>query len=129
MPHYFVMRAELSMRGNVDLDMSDEPAAIRDKVGETRWLPDADLQVYTDEFSRNTFGPALLWYEVLVDPGLLADLLCFVGTKIGGPTKYVSGASDWGTYQVPGSADAMGNGESVRGDCWKGAAHIPGAGH
>ncbi|KAK1569405.1 Alpha/Beta hydrolase protein [Colletotrichum navitas] len=127
MPHYYVMRTQLSMRGNVDLDMSDEPAEIRDRLGETRWLTDADLQVYTDEFSRNTFGPPLLWYKVLVDPSLSADPLCFAGTKIGIPTKY--GTSDWGTYQVPGSLDAMGNGESVRDGCWKRATHIPGAGH
>ncbi|WDK16524.1 hypothetical protein CGRA01v4_07807 [Colletotrichum graminicola] len=113
MPHYYVMRAELSMRGNVELDMSDEPAEIRDRLGETRWLTDADLQVYTDKFSRNTFGPPLLWYKVLVDTSLSADLLCFAGTKIGVPTKYVSGTSDWGTYQVPGSLDAMENGEGV----------------
>ncbi|KAK2022671.1 alpha/beta-hydrolase [Colletotrichum zoysiae] len=85
---------------------------ILDRLGDTRWLTDADLQVYTDEFSRNTFGPSLLWYKVLVDPGLSADLLCFAGTKIGVPTKYVSGTSDWGTYQVPGSLDGMENGES-----------------
>ncbi|KAK1987786.1 Alpha/Beta hydrolase protein [Colletotrichum cereale] len=129
MPHYYVMRADLSMRGNVYLDMSDEPAAICDKLGETPWLSDADLQVYTEEFSRNTFRPSLLWYKVLVDPRLSADLLCFAGTKIGVPTKYVSGTSDWGTHQVPGSLDAMENGESVRGGCWKGAVHVPGAGH
>ncbi|KAK2063307.1 hypothetical protein LY76DRAFT_613057 [Colletotrichum caudatum] len=82
----------LSMRENVDLDMLG---------GDTRWLTDADLQVYTDEFPRNTFGPSLLWYKVLAGPGLSADLLCFAGTKIGVPTKYVSGTSDWGTYQKP----------------------------
>ncbi|GKT47678.1 epoxide hydrolase B [Colletotrichum spaethianum] len=129
MPHYYVMRADLSMRGNVELDMSGEPATIRDKLGDTSWLTDADLQVYTDEFSRNTFTLALMWYKVLVNPALSADLLCFAGTKLGVPTKYVSGTSDWGTYQVPGSLDAMEKGESVRADCWKGAVHIPGAGH
>ncbi|GJC86155.1 epoxide hydrolase B [Colletotrichum liriopes] len=129
MPHYYVLRAELSMRENVELDMSVEPATIRDKLGEAPWLTNADLQVYTDEFSRNTFTLSLMWYKVLVSPALSADVLCFAGTKLGVPTKYVSGTSDWGTYQVPGSLDAMENGESVRDDCWKGASLIPGAGH
>ncbi|KAK2041084.1 alpha/beta-hydrolase [Colletotrichum somersetense] len=103
MPHYYVMRAELSMRENVDLDMSNEPAEILDRLGDTRWLTDADLQMYTDESSRNTFVPSLLWYKVLVDPGLPADLLCFAGTKIGVPIKYVSGTSDWEPVHVPGA--------------------------
>lgn len=143
LPHYYVMRADLSMRGNVELDMasSGESAAAGPSDsgsdgrggggggGETAWLSDADLQVYTEAFSRTTFGPPLSWYRVLVDAALSADLACFAGTRLAVPTKYVSGTSDWGTHQVPGALEAMEGGESVRGDCWRGAVHVPGAGH
>ncbi|KAK0379921.1 hypothetical protein CLIM01_02714 [Colletotrichum limetticola] len=129
MPHYYVMRADLSMRGNIELDMAQESAEVRAKLSQTSWLTDAELQVYVDEYSRNTFRLSLLWYKVLIDPALSADLLCFAGTKLAIPTKYVSGTHDWGTYQVPGALEAMENGESVRSDCWMGSAIIPGAGH
>ncbi|KAK1486422.1 xylosidase/arabinosidase [Colletotrichum tamarilloi] len=129
MPHYYVMRADLSMRGNIELDMAQESAEVRAKLSETSWLTDAELQVYVDEYSRNTFRLSLLWYKVLIDPALSADLLCFAGTKLAIPTKYVSGTHDWGTYQVPGALEAMENGESVRSDCWMGSVIIPGAGH
>lgn len=129
MPHYYVMRAHLSMRGNIELDMAQESADVRAKLSETPWLTDAELQVYVDEYSRNTFRLSLLWYKVLIDPALSADLLCFAGTKLATPTKYVSGTHDWGTYQVPGALEAMESGESVRSDCWRGSVIIPGAGH
>ncbi|OHE98354.1 hypothetical protein CORC01_06350 [Colletotrichum orchidophilum] len=129
MPHYYVMRADLSMRGNIELDMAQEPASVHEKLKETPWLTDAELQVYVDEYSRNTFRLSLLWYKVLIDPGLTADLLCFAGTKLAIPTKYVSGTHDWGTYQVPGALEAMETGESVRPGCWRGSVIIPGAGH
>ncbi|KAL0932290.1 putative epoxide hydrolase [Colletotrichum truncatum] len=129
MPHYYVMRADLSMRGNVELDMSKEPASIREKLSQTPWLPDSDLSVYTEEFGRTTFSHSLLWYKAFVEPKLAADLLPFAGHKISVPTKYVSGDRDWGTYQVPGSLEAMENGDSVEPECWRGAVHVPGAGH
>ncbi|KAF9875388.1 hypothetical protein CkaCkLH20_07208 [Colletotrichum karsti] len=129
MPHYYVMRADLSMRGNIELDMSQEPAETRGRLADTPWLPDSDLCVYTKEYGRTTFSKALLWYRALVDPKLSADLLPFAGTKISVPTMYISGDRDWGTYQVPGALEAMQRGGSVEHGCWRGAVHIPGAGH
>lgn len=129
MPHYYVMRAGLPVRGNIELDMDGEPQNVLDSLPETPWLTDADLGVYEQEFARNTFHDALLWYRVLTNPTLSADLYCFSGLKLSMPTKYVSGASDWGTYQNPGALEACDQGVSVKPECWRGAAHVDGAGH
>ncbi|KAL3291175.1 epoxide hydrolase [Colletotrichum asianum] len=129
MPHYYVMRAGMSMRGNVELDMAEESPSILEKLSDTPWLTDAELRVYSEEFGRTKFDRALQWYRVIIDPKQAEDLLPFAGTKIAVPTKYVSGTADWGTYQVPGSLEAMENGTSVEPGCWRGAVHIDGAGH
>ncbi|KAJ0284227.1 hypothetical protein CBS470a_006941 [Colletotrichum nupharicola] len=129
MPHYYVMRADLSMRGNVELDMAEESPNVLEKLPDTPWLTDADLRVYSEEFGRTKFDRALQWYRAIVDPKQAEDLLPFAGAKIAVPTKYVSGSADWGTYQVPGSLEAMENGSSVEPNSWRGAVHIEGAGH
>ncbi|KAF4972981.1 hypothetical protein FZEAL_9441 [Fusarium zealandicum] len=129
MPYYYVMRADLTMRENVERELSRESRAGLEKSDKKPWLTDADLDIYEQEFSRNTFSTCLLWYRVHVNPVLSADLLCFSGMKLAIPTKYVSGTRDWGTYQVPGALEAMEQGVSVAPECWRGALHIPGAGH
>ena len=126
MPHYYIMRADLGVRENIQLDMAGEPQDVVDHLAETPWLTDADLGVYEDEFARNTFHHALLWYRALTNS---ADLSCLAGRKLSMPTKYVSGSRDWGTYQDPGALEACEQGVSVEPGCWRGAVHLDGAGH
>ncbi|KAK2609176.1 hypothetical protein QQS21_002258 [Conoideocrella luteorostrata] len=129
MPHYYVMRADKTMRENVALDMADEPADVVEKLHLTPWLSDLDLHVYEQEYARTTFRGPLVWYRVLTDPELSRDVLCLTGKKLNVPTKYVSGISDWGTYQIPGGLEAMQEGVSIEWQCWRGATLVPGAGH
>ena len=129
MPHYYVMRAGLSMRENVALDMQREAPEVLSKLSQTPWLPDRDLDVYVREFARTTFREPLRWYRVLTNPELLAELDIFAGKKIEVPTKYISGCSDWGTYQVPGSMEAMEEGRSVQQGMFKAKVILDGAGH
>ncbi|KAJ0269151.1 hypothetical protein COL940_012718 [Colletotrichum noveboracense] len=89
MPHYYVMRADLSMRGNVELDMAEESPNVLEKLPDTPWLTDADLRVYSEEFGRTKFDRALQWYRAIVDPKQAEDLLPFAGAKIAVPTKGV----------------------------------------
>lgn len=129
LPHYYVMRADKTMRENVDLDMAEEPSDIVAKLNLTPWLTDADLDVYEQEYARTSFEGPLLWYRVLTDPELSRDLVCFAGSKLRIPTKYVSGLKDWGTFQIPGGLEAMQQGVSVEPECWRGESLVPGAGH
>ncbi|KAJ0161944.1 hypothetical protein CTA2_5348 [Colletotrichum tanaceti] len=135
--HYYVMRADLSMRGNVELDMasSDEPAAAGPggSGGETALLSDADAQVTRCKRTRSRvrpLGPPLSWYRVLVDAALSADLACFRGhTRLAVPTKYVSGTSDWGAHQVPGPLECDGGRRERQGDIGAGEIHLESTWH
>ncbi|KAL3956915.1 hypothetical protein ACCO45_009761 [Purpureocillium lilacinum] len=149
MPHYYIMRAGVSMRENVALDMAAEreaagAATTNDEEGKDRdrdkdkaknwppapeWLTERDLDVYTAEWSRTTFADALRWYASLTgNPAATAELRALASGRIAVPTRYVSGVKDWGTYQDPGALEAMEEGESVergatRGRCcWRGRA-------
>jgi pimeloyl-ACP methyl ester carboxylesterase len=126
MPHYYVMRAEHTVRENVRLDMEEEPKDVVKDLGSTSWLPDKELAVYTAEWSRTTFTSALRWYAVLTNPD---EMEIFASKKISIPTKYISGIKDWGNYQVPGSLAAMEKGQSVRADRYQGTVLTEGAGH
>ncbi|GAO15628.1 uncharacterized protein UV8b_04807 [Ustilaginoidea virens] len=129
LPHYYVMRADKTMRENVALDMREEPRQVAEGLSGTPWLAETDVDVYEREFTRTTFRAPLLWYRVLTDPERSRDLLCLAGSKIRIPAKYVSGVGDWGTYQIPGGLEAMQEGVSVEPECWRGATLVPGAGH
>ena len=90
-----------------------------------RWLPDNELAVYTQEYTRNGFKGGLIWYRVLSQPPEVMKLQVFAGKKIEIPTKFVSGAKDWGTYQEPG---ALENTANVCID-FRGVSLVEGAGH
>ncbi|KAI9896104.1 hypothetical protein N3K66_009004 [Trichothecium roseum] len=129
MPHYYVMRAGVSMRANVALDMAREPPEVHQTLPQTPWLPDKDLEVYAREFERTTFRESLMWYGALTNPGLLRELDMFAGRRLAMPTKYVAGARDWGTHQVPGAMEAMEEGRSVQEGMFVGKVLVDGAGH
>jgi len=141
MPHYYIMRAGVSMRENVALDMAAEREAAGAANDEDKekaknwppapeWLTERDLDVYTAEWSRTTFADALRWYASLTgNPAATAELRALASGRIAVPTRYVSGAKDWGTYQDPGALEAMEEGESVERGCYTGTVLLEGAGH
>ncbi|KAJ6442424.1 microsomal epoxide hydrolase [Purpureocillium lavendulum] len=78
MPHYYIMRAGVSMRDNVARDMADleqeeeeegkgDGATLAARLAATPWLPDAELDVYLGEWARTTFADALRWYAALTN--------------------------------------------------------------
>lgn len=129
MPHYYIMEANKTMRENISDSMSHEPASILENLSRTPWLPDADLQVYSDEWSRTTFRGGLNWYKVFTDPASQAELAYLMGTKLSVPTTFVSGKTDWGNFQEPGAVEAMEQGRSVKEGMYMGSVYIDGAGH
>lgn len=128
MPVYYIMDKGDSMRQAVARDMAGEDAAVVSERA-ARWLPDAELAVYVDEWARTTFQGGLNWYRVQTQPGIASDALAWAGAKITVPTAFVAGTSDWGTYQEPGAVEAMEGGKSVQANCYRGTHLIDGAGH
>jgi pimeloyl-ACP methyl ester carboxylesterase len=106
MPHYYIMPLDSSMPETIAQDMATEdPASVASKS--TRWLPDAELDVYVKEWQRNGFQGGLNWYRIATDPSLCGDLNLFAGKTIDVPVLYIAGKQDWGTYQEPGAVEGM----------------------
>jgi pimeloyl-ACP methyl ester carboxylesterase len=123
MPTYYVMERDRGMAATVAPFM---PSAA--EVAACRWLTDAEVDVYATEYARTEFTGALQGYRVRrgTDGKSAAEMLTFSGRAIDVPSVYVSGASDWGTYQFPGAAEAMRSRACMR---MLGFHLVEGAGH
>ena len=71
------------------------------------WLPDAELAVYVEEYRRNGFQGGLQWYRCSTGPAFIEELRQQQGRSIDVPSMFISGASDWGTFQKPGEFERM----------------------
>ena len=120
LPTYYVMNAGADMAETVAPFMPSLEA-----VAACKWLPDDELAVYAEEFTRTSFQGGLNWYRCRTVPDHSSELEVFAGRKIDVPSAFIAGAADWGTHQSPGAFDAM-PGAFLR---WHGATLIPGAGH
>ncbi|KAF2019818.1 alpha/beta-hydrolase [Aaosphaeria arxii CBS 175.79] len=120
MPYYYIMPLHKSMPETIASMMETEDA------NKTKtWMPEEDLAVYVQEWSRTGFQGGLNWYRTTTDPSKTKDLDLFAGKKIECPVTFISGAQDWGNYQEPGALENYPN------SClqFKGVHLIPGAGH
>jgi pimeloyl-ACP methyl ester carboxylesterase len=102
MPRYYIMDLE---RGMAETAAAAAPDA--QQISACAWLPEDELRVYAEEFSRTGFQGGLQWYRNAADPAALARLGKFAGRTIDVPALFISGRSDWGTYQSPGALEAM----------------------
>jgi pimeloyl-ACP methyl ester carboxylesterase len=120
MPYYYIMPLHKSMPETIAEMMQTE-----DATATTRWMSDADLNVYVQEWGRTGFQGGLNFYRTTTDPARKKDLDLFAGKKIECPSTFISGAQDWGNYQEPGAI------ESYPESCsdFRGARFIQGAGH
>ncbi|KAL8763730.1 MAG: hypothetical protein Q9184_000522 [Pyrenodesmia sp. 2 TL-2023] len=124
LPPYYIMPLHLGMRETVAEAMSlDEGSNVDRKCH--RWLPDADLQVYVDEFVRTEFQAGLIWYRVSTDPAMQHDLDIYAGKKLEVPCLYMVGPRDWLLHQTPNPLERM------KKACTKlrGPVMVEGAGH
>ena len=118
MPTYYIMDLDMGMAETVAREMPT-PA----EIAANRWLPDRELHVYAVEYERNGFQGGLQWYR----SGVINDEpRTFAGRTIDIPSLFISGSSDWGTYQRPGSLERMQ--ESACTDM-RGVHLVDGAGH
>ncbi len=121
LPTYYVMKLQQGMAETVAAVMPSP-----EQVSACRWLPEAVLRVYSDEYRRTGFQGGLNWYRCGLDERQQSLLQLFAGRGVTVPTLFIAGASDWGIHQKPGAFEAMqGKG------CLdlRGIHLLPGAGH
>lgn len=121
LPTYYVMDLDKGMAATVAEEMPSP-----DAIAACRWLPDAQLSVYSAEYTRTGFQGGLQWYRCGTSGRFLPELEMFSGRSIDVPSCFISGKSDWGIYQRPGAFEAM-----QRAACTRllGCHLIEGAGH
>jgi pimeloyl-ACP methyl ester carboxylesterase len=121
MPTYYIMDLADDMATGVAKEM---PSAA--EIAACRWLPDSELAVYAGEYRRNGFQGGLNWYRSRTGGAYESELQLFSGRTIGVPAIFISGKSDWGVYQRPGSVERM-NGTACT--AMTGVHLLDGAGH
>jgi pimeloyl-ACP methyl ester carboxylesterase len=121
LPTYYVMPRDTGMAETVAVEMPTAP-----EIAANRWLPDADLEVYTREYARTGFQGGLNWYRVRTVGRYNPELELWSGRTIDIPATFISGASDWGIHQTPGALEAMSTKLCTR---WHHSDLIDGAGH
>jgi pimeloyl-ACP methyl ester carboxylesterase len=102
MPTYYIMDLGDDMAATVAPHMPTKA-----QVAACRWLPDAELAVYAQEFARTGFQGGLQWYRCGTGGLNTRETTLFSGRKIEVPSLFIAGASDWGVYQAPGVLEAM----------------------
>jgi pimeloyl-ACP methyl ester carboxylesterase len=102
MPTYYIMDLADDMPAGVAKEM---PSAA--EIAACRWLPDRELAVYAEEYRRNGFQGGLNWYRSRSGGAFESELQLFSGRTIDVPALFISGKSDWGVYQRPGSFERM----------------------
>jgi pimeloyl-ACP methyl ester carboxylesterase len=118
LPRYYVMDLDQGMAETV---LPATPS--QQEIDACQWLPDHELDFYTNEYSRTGFQGGLQGYRT--NP-YDKDLMIFSGKKIEVPSIFISGVKDWGTYQTPGGL------ESLEGDLctqYQGTHFVADAGH
>ena len=103
LPQYYILPI---MSTWPDAVMPHAPS--EDEIQHNTWLPDDDLEVYVQEFSRTGFQGGLNRYRAtFIDESLIDQLRVFAGKKVEVPAAFISGVKDWGVYQIPGSVEKM----------------------
>ena len=120
LPTYYIMDHALGMAATVAPEMPDAAA-----VAACRWLPEADLAVYVEEFGRTGFQGGLNWYRCRTTGLFEAEHEVFAGRRIDVPALFIAGAADWGAEQTPGALQRMREACPAMGEI----ARLPGAGH
>ena len=121
MPTYYIMDLTEGMAETVASVMPSTEV-----VAENSWLTDSELSVYVNEFGRTGFQGGLNSYRMGATGIGTAELQLYAGKTINQPSLFISGASDWGTYQNPGALDRM---QDTACTDMRGVHIVEGAGH
>ena len=117
LPTYYIMDLDRTMAETVAPEMPSSAAS---------WLSDAELRVYSGEYSRTGFQGGLQWYRCRTQGVGHAELQVFHGRTIDIPCLFISGECDWGVYQSPGAIEHM---RTTGCTALFGCHLLPGAGH
>ena len=119
MPTYYIMDLHQGMAETV---MPVMPTTA--EIAACEWLPDDELRLYAEEFGRTGFQGGLQWYR---SGGLgTPEMELFAGRTIDQPSMFISGASDWGSYQSPEALERM---QAEACTDMRGVHLVDGAGH
>ena len=121
MPTYYIMDLADGMAETVASVMPSNEV-----VAGNSWLTDSELSVYVNEFGRTGFQGGLNSYRMGATGIGDAELQLYAGKTIDQPSLFISGASDWGTYQNPGALDRM---QDTACTDMRGVHIVEGAGH
>ena len=121
LPRYYVMDLDKGMAETVAPEM---PSAAQ--IAANKWLPDAELRVYSGEYGRTGFQGGLQSYRVGSSGRFNSDLQVFAGRTIDQPSMFIAGKSDWGAFQNPGALERM---RSTACTHMAGVHLVDGAGH
>ena len=121
LPGYYIMDYDLNMAEQVNIDMPS-----KDEVKSCLWLTDAELDYYSNTFSKTSFQGGLNYYRCMTDDKVRNKLRLYSNMTISVPSLFIAGKSDWGIYQKPGALENMKNKATSN---FLGAHFIDGAGH
>jgi len=102
LPRYYVMDLGKGMAETVAPEM---PAA--GAIAANKWLPDAELKVYSEEYGRTGFQGGLQGYRTGSSGRFTSEQQLFAGRTIDVPSMFIGGKSDWGVYQNPGALERL----------------------
>jgi len=102
LPRYYVMDLDKGMAETVAAEM---PTAA--EIAACKWLPDAELRVYSTEYGRTGFQGGLEGYRTGSSGRFTAEQQLFSSRTIDVPSMFIGGKSDWGVHQNPGALERL----------------------
>jgi pimeloyl-ACP methyl ester carboxylesterase len=121
MPTYYIMDLADGMAETVAKEMPTP-----EQIAANAWLTEDELAIYTTEFGRTGFQGGLNSYRMGATGIGDAETQLYAGKTIDQPSLFISGASDWGTYQNPGAFERM---QEAACTDMRGVHLVEGAGH
>jgi len=101
-PTYYVLDLDKTMPESVAPYMPSQ-----NEIDACKWLPDNEIDFYTQEFKRTGFQGGLNWYRCTINGLNRSDLELFSGHTIDVPSCFISGVADWATFRPPGALEQM----------------------
>lgn len=102
LPTYYVMDLDKTMPESVAPNMPSQH-----EINSCKWLPENDLNVYTEEFKRTGFQGGLNLYRCTTSGLNRSDLELFSGRTIDVPSCFISGIADWARFRPAGALEQM----------------------
>jgi pimeloyl-ACP methyl ester carboxylesterase len=119
MPTYYIMDLDKTAAQTMAAEMPSKA-----EIAACKWLTEAELRVYSEEFTRTGFQGGLNYYRIYNDRRYSIGVRNFTGRTIDVPACFLGGASEWGVYQTPGVFEEM------KDVCTRLSVHlVEGAGH